>query len=90
MKMLNTTTTTIGTAAVVGVSLILQDPKKRKSDAVARQIIGLALVALFLAGINEVNSDIAEGFGALIFLSALYLYGPQIVTGLRLGKVRSF
>lgn len=79
--MLNTVTTTIGTAAVVGVSQVIGT---QKFDI--KQVIGVAMVALFLAAMNEVNVPLAEGFGTLIFVSALYLYGPAIAKGLKLTK----
>jgi hypothetical protein len=40
--------------------------------------VGTGGMALFLAGLSSANQDLAGKFAALIFVSALFVYGPWI------------
>lgn len=47
-----------------------------------KTVVGLALMAVLLSMLVEVNANLADQFGLLILLGASFFYLPRLVKGL--------
>lgn len=78
---MNTTTSTVLTAVIVTTGQWSQG----KSLSI-RIFVGMGMVAIFLAVIAEADAEMAQKFGALILIAAVFLYGPSITKKLGFTK----
>lgn len=78
---MNTSTTVVGTAGVVALAQWTND-----KHVTTQMVVGILVVALSLAVMTEVNAPLAEKFGTLLFITALFMYGPKVAAGLGLIK----
>ena len=69
------------TGAVVAGANLLAD--KRVSP---RQLIGWGVYAVIMAGFNEADSKVAEGFAMIVLIGVLFVHLPKLTSGLGLSK----
>jgi len=51
-----------------------------------RQVAAIGIYAIMLAGVNEVNQDLAQKVALLVLIGVLLRYAPEVVSGLGLSK----
>lgn len=74
---MNTTTSVVLTGALVALGQWTND-----KQVTVKMVVGVGLVALFLAAMSEVNQPLAQQFGVLILVGAVFIYGPDVMKGL--------
>jgi hypothetical protein len=71
---MNTTTSVLLTAVIVVVGRWA-----RNEGITSRIVIGIVILALFLSLMGQSQPKLAGQFGALILLTAVFGYGPDIL-----------
>jgi len=74
---MNPMSAALATGAVVTVAQLVQ-----KKSLTFRQVAGVGIYAIILAGINEANSDLAQKFALLVLIGVLLRYSVTVTKAL--------
>jgi len=69
------------TGGIVTVANLIQ-----KKGITFRQVAGIGIYAILLAGVNEVDQGLAQKFAVLVMVGVMLLYVPGVVNGLGIGQ----
>lgn len=76
---MNTTTSVVLAGGLAAAGQWAQDKK-----VTIKMVVGVGVLALFLAVISEANPKLAQQFGVLVLVGSVFLYGPDVAKKLRL------
>lgn len=76
---MNPTTSVVLTGALAAAGQWAQD-----KQVTVKMVVGVGVLALFLAVISEANPKLAQQFGVLVLVGAVFLYGPDVAKKLGL------
>lgn len=78
---MNTATSVVLTGAIVAAG-----QWSKSKQITMKMIVGVGVLALFLAVIAEADAPLAEKLGLLVVVGAVFIYGPDVVKSLGLVK----
>lgn len=74
------------TSAVLTGGIVTTANLINKHSLSFRQLAGVGIFVIFLAMMNEANSDLASKFGLAVLITTTFLYVPKIFSAIGLDR----
>lgn len=72
------------TSVVIAGGLAALGTWVRDKQVTFKMVIGIGMLALFLSVIAEYNAEFAQQMAVLVLVGAVFMYGPELMTALKL------